>query len=497
MSLSSALVAAVLIPLSAVVPIALSRRRPTLREFWTLLASVLLFGTVLSLFPAVLAGDEPGVTGFDLAAGLPFALRADTLGILFALVASFLWIVTSIYAIGYVRGANEEHQTRFFMSFALCLSSVMGLAFSANLLTFFIFFELLTIATYPLVTHKGTPEAIRAGRRYLAYLLSGGAALLVALVVTYHAAGHADFRAGGFLGDHLSSTGLAVVFALFVVGFGSKSALMPIHRWLPAAMVAPTPVSALLHAVAVVKAGVFGFARAVGYVIGPEELAALGAAVVLSALAAITIVVASAMATVQDNLKRRLAYSTVAQLSYIILGLSLANATGWTGGLYHLANHAALKITLFFCAGALYVHAHLDRVSQLDGVGRRMPLTMGAFALASVGLVGLPPMGGFVSKWHLLLGASEADQPVLVGVLLLSGVLTAAYLFPIVVKAFWRPAIGVTPHSPVRLNTEASPLLVGPLLATALIGLALGLGDLFSIFAVSADDARAVLGGAP
>jgi multicomponent Na+:H+ antiporter subunit D len=242
---------------------------------------------------------------------------------------------------------------------------------------------------------------------------------------------------------------------------------------------------------------VFGFARAVGYVIGPEELAALGAAVVLSALAAITIVVASAMATVQDNLKRRLAYSTVAQLSYIILGLSLANATGWTGGLYHLANHAALKITLFFCAGALYVHAHLDRVSQLDGVGRRMPLTMGAFALASVGLVGLPPMGGFVSKWHLLLGASEADQPVLVGVLLLSGVLTAAYLFPIVVKAFWRPAIGVTPHSPVRLNTEASPLLVGPLLATALIGLALGLGDLFSIFAVSADDARAVLGGAP
>jgi multicomponent Na+:H+ antiporter subunit D len=496
-SLSPVLVAVVVIPLSAVVPIRISCRRPALREFWTLLASVLLFGAVLSLLPAVLAGETPGVTGFSLATGLPLALRADTLGILFALVASFLWIVTSIYAIGYVRGANEAHQTRFFMSFALCLSSVMGLAFSANLLTFFVFFELLTIATYPLVTHKGTVEAVRAGRRYLAYLLSGGAALLVALVVTYQAAGHADFRPGGFLGAHLSPTGLAVVFALFVVGFGSKSALMPIHRWLPAAMVAPTPVSALLHAVAVVKAGVFGFARSVGYVIGPEELAALGAAVVLSALAAITIVVASAVAMVQDNLKRRLAYSTVAQLSYIILGLSLANAAGWTGGLYHLANHAALKITLFFCAGALYVHARVDRVSQLDGIGRRMPVTMGAFALASVGLVGLPPMGGFVSKWHLLLGASEADQPVLVAVLLLSGVLTSAYLFPIVVRAFWRPVDRATPHLPVRLATEASPLLVGPLLVTALAGLVLGLGDLFSLFAVSADDADAVLGNVP
>jgi multicomponent Na+:H+ antiporter subunit D len=532
----------IVVPASAVVPILLSRRRPNLRETWTVLASLALFALVVSLLPAVLRGQEPSFTLFDIADGLPLAFRADALGAVFATVASFLWVLTSIYAIGYVRGNGERDQTRFFASFAACLAAVMGLAFAANLLTFFVFYELLTVATYPLVTHKGTPEAIRAGRRYLAYLITGGAALLIALAVIYQAAGDVEFRPGGFVAGHLSPAAVTAVFVLFVIGFGSKSAIMPIHRWLPSAMVAPTPVSALLHAVAVVKAGVFGFARSLGHVIGPSELASIGVAVFLSSIAALTIVVASLIALTQDNLKRRLAYSTIAHLSYIVLGLSLLTPTGWTGGLYHLVNHAALKITLFFCAGALYVHVHLDRVSQLDGIGRRMPVTMGAFAVASAGLAGLPPMGGFMSKSYLVLGAADAERLAFAGVMLVSGVLTAGYLFPIATRAFLRPTPnppgaasapdevgGATPTSAGRAGTlvaersevtevtdvvegthhpgrtggvrrllegEASPLMVVPLVITALVGLLLGIGDLFSLFELSTSDADAVFGGA-
>jgi multicomponent Na+:H+ antiporter subunit D len=489
-------VSAVIVPLVAAGLIVVSSRRPNLREAWTLLASLALFATVAGLLPGALRGETPEVSLFTIASGLDLTLRVDGLGMIFALLASFLWILTSVYAIGYVRGNGEHNQTRFFASFAVCLAAVMGLAFSANLLTFLVFYEALTVATYPLVTHKGTPDAVRAGRRYLAYLLTGGAALVLALAVVHQAVGHLDFAPGGFVADHLSPAATVAVFALFTIGFGSKAAVMPLHRWLPAAMVAPTPVSALLHAVAVVKAGVFGFARAVGYVIGPEPLADVGAAAVLATLAAATIVVASVIALSQDNLKRRLAYSTIAHLSYIVLGLSLLSATGWTGGLLHIVNHAALKITLFFCAGALYVHVRLDRVSQLDGIGRRMPVTMGAFALASVGLAGLPPMGGFMSKWYLVLGGADADRLALAGVMLFSGVLTAGYLFPIVVRAFFRPPPGGEPR-PLGLRGEASPLMVVPLALTAATGLALGMGDLFGVFELATREAAAVIGGAP
>jgi multicomponent Na+:H+ antiporter subunit D len=493
-SLPALAVAALSIPALAAVLIALTgSRRPNLREAWTLLAAVSLLVVVVALLPAVLRGEEPAVSLLPVAAGIELALRVDTLGLLFALLASALWVLTSVYAIGYVRGNGEANQTRFFASFAVCLSTVMGLAFAANLFTFFIFYELLTVATYPLVTHKGSPEAVRAGRRYLAYLLTGGAALLVALAVVSEAVGHTDFTPGGFLDGHLTDAGVVGVFALFVLGFGSKAAIMPLHSWLPAAMVAPTPVSALLHAVAVVKAGVFGFARVVGYVVGPGPLDRIGAAAVLAALAAVTIVVASFRALAQDNLKRRLAYSTVAHLSYIVLGLSVLTVTGWTGGLLHIANHAALKITLFFCAGALYVHAHLDRVSALDGIGRRMPITMGAFAVASLGLAGLPPMGGFVSKWYLILGGADAGSPALAAVLLLSGVLTAGYLFPIVVRAFLRPE----PADGPVVRGEASPLLVVPLVVTAAGGLAMGLGDVFRVFELATGSASLVLGAGP
>jgi multicomponent Na+:H+ antiporter subunit D len=489
--------ATVLVPLLAACLIVVSGRRPNLREAWTLLAATALLALVVVLLRGVLAGETPRIAPFTLAGDLRLELRVDGLGMIFALLASSLWVLTSVYAIGYVRGNSEQHQTRFFASFAVCLSAVMGLAFAANLLTFFLFYELLTVATYPLVTHKGTPEAVRAGRRYLAYLLTGGAALLLAIGVTHQAAGHTDFTAGGFVAEHLSRGELVAVVALFAIGFGSKAALMPLHAWLPAAMVAPTPVSALLHAVAVVKAGVFGFARIVGYVVGPDPLRDVGAGAALASIAAVTIVSASVIALFQDNLKRRLAYSTIAHLSYIVLGLTLLTASGWTGGLLHIVNHAALKITLFFCAGAIYVHARLDRVSQLDGLGRRMPVTMGAFGLASLGLAGLPPMGGFVSKWYLVLGGADAQRPAFAGVMLLSGVLTAGYLFPVVARAFFRPAAPDSDPAPGGLRGEAPPMMVVPLAATALIGLVLGAGDLFGVFELATGDARAVMGTEP
>jgi multicomponent Na+:H+ antiporter subunit D len=496
MSLQAVSTSALLVPVVASGLIALSRRRPDVREAWTIAASFLLLALVGSLLPSVLRGETTDVHLLTFADGLVLALRVDDLGMLFALLASALWVATSFYAIGYMRGHDEPYQTRFFACFALCLASVVGLAFAANLFTFFVFYEALTLATYPLVTHHGTAEARAAGRRYLAYLLTGGAALLLAIGVIASTVGELDFVPGGFLEGELSDLALVSVFALFVLGFGSKAAILPLHRWLPSAMVAPTPVSALLHAVAVVKAGVFGFARTIGYVFGPGPLEDLGLAVVLGSVAALTIVVASFTALAQDQLKRRLAYSTIAHLSYIVLGLSLLSTTGWTGGLLHLVNHAALKITLFFVAGALYVHLHLDRVSQLDGVGRRMPVTMGAFALASLGLAGLPPMGGFVSKWYLVLGGADADQMLFAAIMLFSGLLTAGYLFPIVARAFLRP-LPEGSTGPVGLAGEASPFMVVPIAATAALALALGLGDLFSVFDLVSGNATAVMGAAP
>lgn len=511
------LLAVLVSPLAAVLIVA-SRNRPNLREGWTLGAAGIKFALVAALLPQVLAGQTPEITILPLAPDVDLALRADGPGMAFGLSASFLWILTSIYSIGYVRSENEHRQTRYFASFAVCMSTAVGLAFSANLLTLFIFYELLTVATYPLVVHSESDEARQAGRRYLGYLLTGGVALLLAIVLVYSATGTLDFVPGGFVADQLSGLELGLLIALVTIGFGTKAALMPLHAWLPRAMVAPTPVSALLHAVAVVKAGVFGFVRAFGFVIGPVALADIGADVVVGTIASITIVVASLIALRQDNIKRRLAFSTVAHLSYIVLGLSLVTATAWTGGLLHIVNHAALKITLFFVAGALHCGPHYDYVSQLNGVGRRMPFTMGAFALAAIGLAGLPPMGGFVSKWYLVLGAFDAGYPVFAAALLLAGLLGAGYLFPIVYRAFLVPAPDtaapaplVHERAPVPAGADVAPgadthhgggrfdeptlLLVVPLCITAAVGLLLGLGDLLGFGELATSAAAMITGG--
>jgi multicomponent Na+:H+ antiporter subunit D len=460
---------AVLVSLVAMVLIVIPNQRPNVRESWTIIAAVAKFAIVMSMLPSVLQGKYPAITLFSISPGISLALKVDSLGIIFGISASLLWILTSFFSIGYVRGVPEHKQTRYFASFAICLSATMGIAFAANLLTLVIFYEILTIATYPLVLHKETPEAIFGGRKYLVYLLTGGVFLLFALAFTYQSSGSVDFRPGGILPAQVGKNSIIMLSVLFLCSFGVKAAIMPLHGWLPTAMVAPTPVSALLHAVAVVKAGVFGFARAIGFIIGPALLHESGAAGFLGGLTTATILIASLIALRQDNLKARLAYSTVGHLSYIVLGLTMLSPGAWIGGLLHIVNHAMMKITLFFCAGAIYVKTHCENVSELNGIGKQMPFTMGAFALASMGLAGIPPINGFISKWYLVQGSLDVGQVLFAATFLLSGLLNAGYLFSIVVRAFFAPSDKFTKFG------EASPLMVIPLVLTAVFSLLLGL----------------------
>jgi multicomponent Na+:H+ antiporter subunit D len=480
---------AVVVPLAVSAVVVVVGRWPNLREGITITGSVVAFGAVAAMLPSVLDGRAPTSALFEILPGLELTLRADGLGMIFALLASFLWILASVYAIGYMRGNRERDHTRFFSSFALAVGSAFGVALAADLFTFFFFYEVLTISTYPLVAHKGDDESRRSGRKYLAYLIPGGVALLLALGILYQVTGDVTFVAGGFAGDHFGRAGLLLLFALFLFGFGTKSGLMPLHGWLPAAMVAPTPVSALLHAVAVVKAGVFGFARAVGFVLGPGVLADIGAGTVLATIAAATILIASVVALRSDKFKRRLAFSTIAHLSYIVLGLALLSPLAWQGSLLHIVNHGLLKITLFFVAGAVYVHLHLDKVSELDGIGRAMPWTMGAFTVASIGLAGLPPVNGFVSKLYLVRGGIDAEEALFAAVMVGGGLLTAGYLLPIAYKAFFRPPAREFP------SERSARLMVVPLCITAAVALALGFGDLVGVHDIASGVGDAVMGG--
>jgi len=432
------ILAALAIPVAGSLAILACRRAPNLREAATLATAALLFACVSALLPGVLAGARPGVRLLEVLPGLDLAFVVEPLGMLFALVASGLWIVNSLYSIGYMRGNDEKHQTRFYICFALAIAAALGIAFAANVFTLFVFYELLTLITYPLVTHHGTDKAKAGGRIYLGLLVGTSVVfLLPALVFTWHVAGTTDFAPGGILGGRLDGLALAGLLVLYMFGLG-KAALMPFHRWLPAAMVAPTPVSALLHAVAVVKAGVFSVVKVVVYVFGIDTLA--GAADWLVAVAGFTILAASVVALNADNLKRRLAYSTVSQLSYVVLAAALLAPLSVVGAALHIAVHALGKITLFFAAGAIYTAAHKTEVSQLDGIGRRMPWTMGAFAIGALSMIGLPPAAGFVSKWYMLSGAMAAAHWPAVAVIAASTLLNAGYFLPILWRAFFRPA---------------------------------------------------------
>jgi multicomponent Na+:H+ antiporter subunit D len=440
MTPETALLTAIAIPLIGGAGILMTGKVPNLREAVTLITGVALTYVVVGiLLPVVMAGGRPEVSLGEMLPGLSISFALEPLGMIFACIASFLWVVTSIYSIGYMRGHHEKNQTRFYFFFAVAIFAAMGLTFSGNMLTLFIFYEVLTLSTFPLVTHAGTEDAKKGGRVYLGILIGSSIAFLfVAIIWTYVAVGTLDFSKGGILEGHVSDTVAGILLALYVFGIG-KAALMPLHRWLPAAMVAPTPVSALLHAVAVVKAGVFTVLKVTIYIFGIDYLKEIGVSEWLQYMAAATIILASLVAMTKDNLKARLAYSTVSQLSYIVLAAMLVTDSSIIGGGMHIVTHAFGKITLFFCAGAILVAAHKSEISQMRGLGRVMPLTFICFFIGSLSIIGLPPFGGLWSKWYIAVGAMEAQQVFFVGVLMLSSLLNVGYLLPIPIRAFFGP----------------------------------------------------------
>lgn len=438
LSPEATLLLALLTPFVGAAILPLFHSWPNLRETVTLVTSAALGLVVLHLMGPVLQSARPELDVIHVVPGLSVAFKVEPLGMLFALVASSLWFVNSVYSIGYMRANHEPRQTTFYVCFAVALGSTIGIAFAGNLFTLFLFYEALTLSTYPLVTHKRSEEAIRAGRTYLMLLLGTSLLLfLPAIVATWVFAGTLDFRPGGIIPPGLGAPVIAALLALYLFGIG-KAAVMPLHFWLPAAMVAPTPVSALLHAVAVVKAGVFSILKVAVLIFGVDTLSSTGQSTWLTIVAGTTVLLASVIALRQDNLKRRLAYSTISQLSYVVLGVAVLAPISIVGAAMHIAAHAFSKITLFFAAGSIYTAAHLTEVSQLDGIGRRMPWTMGAFTIGALGMIGLPPTAGFLGKWFILGGAMQTANWLAVAVIVLSTLLNAAYFLPIVYRAFFR-----------------------------------------------------------
>lgn len=448
------------------------------REGITFAASIIKILLVYSLIPATLAKETIEWTLIEIVEGVGFSFRVDAAGMVFACVAATLWLLTACYSVGYMRGHGEKNQTGYYAAFALCLSAATGLCFSANLLTFFVFFEVLTVATYPLVVHYRDEEGTVSGRKYLAYTLISGQLFFAGIVVIYAVAGTLEFTPGGFLTPDMFPAGAAFLVFILMTGAGLvKAGVMPLHSWLPAAMVAPTPVSALLHAVAVVKAGAFCTLRVVLYVFGPETAAFCGGATLLQWMAAFTILLSSMIAIRKDNLKARLAFSTVGQLSYIVLGVSILTPESTTGALYHIVAHAFMKITLFMCAGAIFVTTHKKNISEMTGIARRMPLTMTAFTISSVAIAGFPFFVGFVSKANILLGAARQGYPFFIATLIASALLALTYLLPVVMIAFKRDI----PNPEFTTRGEANLPMRIPLVITAVISVVLGLAPNFGL----------------
>jgi multicomponent Na+:H+ antiporter subunit D len=476
MSLSSSLPALIL--LSSLIPgiliFFLSEERHALRTTLNMFGATIKLVLVAILIQGVFEGEE-FESRFNLLPGLDLVLHADALSVLFVALSTILWFVTTIYAIGYLE--NSPHRSRFFGFFSLCVSATIGIAMSGNLLTFLIFYEVLTLATYPLVVHRGTPEALRAGRVYLFYTMTGGVVLLAGVAWLRVLAGPLDFTETGILADRtdIDPEKLKIIFFMLIAGLGVKAALVPLHGWLPKAMVAPAPVSSLLHAVAVVKAGAFGIIRVVYDVYGVEFAADLGVLFPLATLAAFTIIYGSVRALFQDELKKRLAYSTISQVSYIALGVATVGPIATIGGIVHLVHQGVMKITLFFCAGNFAETLGIHNISEMHGVGRRMPWTMAAFTIGALGMIGIPPIAGFISKWYLATGAVEVNQYWILAVLLGSSLLNAAYFLPILYVAWFKSQQQPWPHEHIKSRYETSLALLIPPLFTAVAALLIGL----------------------
>ena len=469
---------AVLVSTISVIFICLFRKHPNLRESWSFIAGIVKFLIIISITPVILEGKIMEYTAFTVLPGIDLKFRVDALGLLFATTASFLWMIATAYSIGYMRSLNEHSQTRYYSCFAIALSSAIGVAFAGNLFTLYLFYEVLSVITFPLVAHHEDADALEGGRKYVVYLVGlSKTALLAAIIITYMTTGTLDFAPGGIFKPDMPSALIILSFVLFLVGF-AKAAIMPFHNWLPGAMVAPAPVSALLHAVAVVKVGVFSVVRIMLSVYGINVLSTFNLGLPTAFFVSFTIITASIIALTKDDLKARLAYSTISQLSYIILGVALLTPSGVTGGILHITNHAFSKITLFFCAGSIYVSTHRKKISQLNGIGWKMPWTMTAFFIASLSMIGVPPVAGFISKWYLALGSIEARNIPILIVLLSSTVLNAAYFLPIVYRAFFeKPDDDHSGDSSGYGHEEIKeiPMMAIPLVITAIISIAIGI----------------------
>lgn len=466
----------VLIPMIAAVLVMFSGKKPNVREAWSFIAGVITCALNLSMVPDVLAGRIITCTVFSILPGINVKLSVDPLGIIFAIVASFLWILATSYNVGYMRGLKEHAQTRYYACFSIAIAGAMGVALSANVFSLYLFYEIISIFTYPLVAHHQDEEGYEGAKKYISYLMfTSKAFLLPAMALTYVLAGTLDMPLGdyknGLFPASANPTLVTITYILYLAGF-AKAAIMPLHSWLPSAMVAPTPVSALLHAVAVVKAGVFSISRTMLSVFGVGLLTHLGLGLPTAYVVAFTILMASVIALTKDNLKARLAYSTVSQLSYVIIGVAMLTPSGITGGIMHIANHAFSKITLFFCAGAIYVATHKKEIPDLAGLGRQMPFTMGAFAIGALSMIGVPPVAGFVTKWYLLLGTLETKHLGLILVLLASTILNTGYFSPIIFKAFFEKSKDKKPVTGIQ---EAPYTMVVPLCLTAIISVVMGI----------------------
>ncbi len=483
---TSKLLFALLIPLVGAIAVMLKGENENLRETLSSVSSVILLGTVCSMIPDVLNGKTLYYQLFTILPNVTVTLRADAMSMIFALVASSLWTIAVYYSMGYMRGLKEHAQTRFNACFALAIFGAIGVAFSDNLFTMYLFYEIVSVCTYPLVAHHQDQEGYDGGRKYLVYLTATAKAfLLPAMILIYVLTGTLDFSAGistGIFPPEVNKTLVIMLYIFCIFGF-AKNGIMPFHHWLPGAMVAPTPVSALLHAVAVVKVGVFCTTRVMLYIFGVDTMAALNLGIPTAYFVGFTIIAASVIALSKDNLKARLAYSTVSQLSYIIMGVALLTVPGIQGGLIHIVNHGFAKITLFFCAGAIYVAAHKKNISEMEGLGRVMPFTFGAFAVASLSMIGAPPVAGFITKWNLLIGSIEAHQIGILLILLTSTLLNAAYFLPVTYRAFFGRRPVDEPFTGIR---EAPLAMLIPILIACTISVIIGIWPQFMMQFVKA-----------
>jgi len=472
---SCKLLYAILVPLIGSIGVMLTGKRPNIRESCSVVAAIIMFWIIASLVPTVLSGTKIVYNLFNIVPGVSVTLRADAFSMIFALVASFLWILAAFYSMGYMRGLKEHAQTRFNACFALALFGAIGVAFSDNLFTLYLFYEIVSVCTYPLVAHHQDEEGYSGARKYIVYLTTTAKAfLLPAMALIYVLTGTLDFAnniSTGIFPPDVNATLVTILYIFCIFGF-AKNGVMPFHNWLPGAMVAPTPVSALLHAVAVVKVGVFSTTRVMLYVFGVDLMSLLNLGIPTAYFVSITILLASIIALSKTNLKARLAYSTVSQLSYIILGVALLTPAGIEGGLVHIANHAFSKITLFFCAGAIYVASHKKDINDMGGLGKTMPFTFAAFAIASLSMIGAPPVAGFVTKWYLLVGSMQAQQWGILIILLASTLLNVGYFAPVTYKAFFGKRPVGEPYEGIK---EAPLSMVIPLCTASLISVIIGI----------------------